>query len=509
MFDPRRFSSATRRLTRAWGFGLALMITVLGAGAPSWARTGAGPDFPEGFDPLLERKLVAREALAAERFEDAQRALDEAAGFVPDDFDSEMLELRARALVGLEHWEESLEVLERLTALNRGRGASVRLLEARALRGLDRWREAQALLVQTLESYPRCGPVRAELVDLLVAQDQRERAGRELDVLLQQTPELVWGIALRARLAAGEGQTQAAVEDLRRSLDRDDAGQTLRAVLVELLIESNRGREAWLESQPLLEVAAGPERLELAARAARAAGEPLDAFRALVLALQMDPGRESTLEALIGVLERADELRDDIALERARAHPEDPRGWERVLRGRLRSDSLDDAVALFYQLPADVREDPELRLAGAEALRRTGRLEEAFGLVTGLCCEPPEAEEHGPRAWYERAQVEFAMANYESAERSFDKASIGTWRPEALYNRGLLLREANRAAEAARCFEGAVAERPELAEAWLALGDLRRSALGDRSGAVDAYRRYLELVGADPRVRAVVEELER
>ena len=502
-------------LARIFAFAfvtLALAALPAAAQAPVLALALASPlqvDPPDGFDPVGEATRSARRALDEGRPGEALDLIEEVSGLLPIDFDLGLLGLRAEALNDLGRFAEALELFDSVSSANRGRGIALRLEEVRSLRGAGQWRDALARLQQILEAYPRCGPARVALIDILVEQEQDARAQSELKRLLNQSPGLVWAVALKARLESRAGNTQAAIEQLRSNLDQDDASGTLRVVLVEVLLEGDRGREAWIEAQPLIEAGRSAAQLELGALAARAAGEPLDAFRALVLALRIEPGRPASLDLLIDVLERADDLRDDIALERARSAPLEPSGWERVVRGRLRAGRVAAAVELYEGLPSEVRADPELRLAAAEALRRSGRLDDAMAAVEALCIDPPSAAPTAPRAWYERAQIEYERREYERAVGSFEKAAEGPWRAEALYNRGLLLREMERAQEAARAFEAAVEARPGLSEAWLALGDLRRGALGDRLGAVEAYRNYLSQVGGDPRIEALVEELDR
>lgn len=473
------------------------------------AALGAQAVAPVEFDPVAEASAAARIALDAGRAGEALDRLEAVSSLLPLDYDIRLLGLRAEALNDLGRYEDALQLFEAVSGSNRGRGSALRLEEARSLRGLGRWREGLALLQQMLESYPRCGPARVAMIEILVEQGEDTRARNELGRLLEQCPGLVWAVALEARLESREGNELAAIERLRSALGTDDGNGTLRTVLVEVLLESGRAREAWVEAQPLVEAGRDAAQLELAARAARGAGEALDAFRALILALRLEPGRPATLDLLMDVLERADDLRDDLALERARTNPEDPLGWERVMRGRLRAGRVAAAVEMFEGLPSDVRADPELRLAAAEALRRSGRLDDAMAQIADLCLEPATASPTAPRAWYERAQIEYELRRYLEAVDSFAKAAFGPWKAEALYNRGLLLRELERASEAVRAFEAAVAERPGLSEAWLALGDLRRAALGDKRGAIEAYSNYLSQVGGDPRIEALVEELDR
>ncbi|HET8796990.1 MAG TPA: tetratricopeptide repeat protein [Thermoanaerobaculia bacterium] len=81
-------------------------------------------------------------------------------------------------------------------------------------------------------------------------------------------------------------------------------------------------------------------------------------------------------------------------------------------------------------------------------------------------------------------------------------------RPEAAYNAGVLLAQSGKVREAMALYERALADRPNLAAAWFRLGEARRDC-GDRLGAVDAFRRALEIEPGHARARAaIVEALE-
>jgi len=76
-------------------------------------------------------------------------------------------------------------------------------------------------------------------------------------------------------------------------------------------------------------------------------------------------------------------------------------------------------------------------------------------------------------------------------------------RPETEVNLGFLLAGRGRTAEAMGWFERALAARPNFAIAWLRLGDARREC-GDLTGAIDAYRRALEIDPAQKRASAML-----
>mgnify|MGYP002777900377 CR=1 FL=1 len=459
-----------------------------------------------GFDPLAEALDEVARAHGEGRYELAFEALGRALAEVPEGYDAELLLWQARLSAASGRFEQALEAFERLSTIQRGRSPEVRLEHARALRAAGRSLDAAALLETLLDNYPRCGPARLELADLLLAEGQLPRAEQELERLLAQAPELPRGLVLKARVLSRRGESEGALALLRAQQGRDDAAQSLRAELVEQLLAAGRAREAWLESKPLLAGAPRPRLLELAGAAAIAAGEPLEALAAYSRALANDPAREGALDGLAYLFERAPDVADAIALARARAHPEDARAWQRVLRGRVDAGRGADAFALYESLAENLRADPELKLEAVAALRGAGRLAEGLALVAGLCPDPSTATPHGPRAWYERGLLEFERLDLAAAERCFERAAFGPLEAEALFNRGLLQLRGQRYAEAARSLEAALTKRRDLSAAWLELGHIQRLYLGDRAAAEASYRAYLELVGRDAEIEALLGE---
>lgn len=477
---------------------LALWLLLLPAAA---AQTGAAP---RGFDPLAEALDEVARAHGSGQHELALEALRRAQREVPEGYDAELLLWEARLAATAGRFETALEAFDRLSTIQRGRSPAVRLEHARTLRAAGRALDALALLETLLDNYPRCGPARLELADVLFSEGQLPRAEQELEKLLLQAPELPQGLVLKARLLARRGEEEGALALLRGHLDRDDPAHSLRAELVERLLAAGRAREAWLESKPLLVGEPRARLLELAGAAAIAAGEPLEALAAYSRALARDAAREGALDGLAYLFERAPDVADAIALSRAQARPDDPRAWQRVLRGRVDAGRGAEAYALYETLSEALRADPELRLEAVAALRRAGRLAEGLALVADLCPDPSTATSLGPRAWYERGLLEFERLDLAAAERCFERAAFGPLEAEALYNRGLLQLRGQRYAEAARSLEAALIKRRDLSAAWLELGHIQRLYLGDRAGAEASYRAYLELVGRDAEIEALL-----
>ena len=81
-------------------------------------------------------------------------------------------------------------------------------------------------------------------------------------------------------------------------------------------------------------------------------------------------------------------------------------------------------------------------------------------------------------------------------------------RPEAVFNTGVFLADSGRTAEAIPYYERVLAQRPNMTAAWVRLGDARREC-GDTLGAIEAYRRALEIDPAHERARDGIAEMLR
>lgn len=474
-----------------------------------------------GLDPYGYALELAASQHQRGELEKALVTLDSARAMVPEDFDGNLLLWRGRVLNDLGRHEEALVDLELVSRKNVARGVEARLELARALRGVNRDRDAERLLRVLLSTYALCGPARIALVEMLYDAERFAEAEAELQPLLEQAPKLVWAQAIRARLLARRGDVQAGIRHAREQAELDDPTQTLRAVLVELLLESGRDREAWLESRPLVQRAEVVEHLELAARAAESAGEPLEALTALTLALRLEPGRSSVTERLWLLLMRSSELSDRLALDQALAKPQDPAGWARVLRGRIEGGRAQAAVQVYDGLAAQIRGDQRLKVLALEALRLSGDFTRAMQFARELCAldtqiqpsatgEPPVPAEDPvlARAWYERGLLEFGANALEEAASSFARGAASDWAPQAQFNRGVILEKLGRYREASNAYEAATAADETFMEAWLQLGHSYRYRLGRADAARLAYQRFLELGGDDPEVRSWIGRFE-
>jgi len=150
------------------------------------------------------------------------------------------------------------------------------------------------------------------------------------------------------------------------------------------------------------------------------------------------------------------------------------------------------AVQRLEQLMAELEPsevEPYLDLAAAQLRqRRYPQLEQTASLV--LQKSPGNALALEWLGFARAAQ----SGNAEDAIRLLTEALRhgGADRPETEFNLGVFLAGRGRTAEAIVHYERALAARPNLVAAWNRLGEARREC-GDISGAVEAFRRALEL----------------
>jgi tetratricopeptide (TPR) repeat protein len=77
--------------------------------------------------------------------------------------------------------------------------------------------------------------------------------------------------------------------------------------------------------------------------------------------------------------------------------------------------------------------------------------------------------------------------------------------PDSSFTLGLILQRKDRFKEAEQAFLDAVTVNPTYSDVYLALGNLYAEDLKDASKAMDAYRRYVETGGTDPRAKLMIE----
>ena len=184
-------------------------------------------------------------------------------------------------------------------------------------------------------------------------------------------------------------------------------------------------------------------------------------------------------EPAITDVESADELYDAVALVRA--------------TGGVSADAMRHlAQLLIARRPQEI--EPYLDLASA--LLRHRRWKDLEDVTTLVLSRDPKQE-----LALEWRAIARAARTRDTREAIEVLSSLP--RPEAAFNAGVLLAERGRTDEAIPLYERALAARPNLAAAWFRLGEARREC-GDTLGAIDAFRRTLEIDPSHPRAREAI-----
>jgi len=404
-----------------------------------------------------------------------------------------------RVLNDLEQGERALEVLG--PALEAAPRSGWLLVERGRAESLTGGPEAAASSFRlALEVYPSLGTARIHLADLLIANGEAEEALRTL-APLPEAPE-AGVVVLRARAMEAAGRVEEAETSLRARLDPSgDASSDLgiRLALCRMLANLGEEAKAWEVALPLLTEELGVVDRILVAQVARRAGHPLEALALLGSVLLEDPTRASALAELGEVVEHAGDLEVRLGERRVAARPDDVDGWRELLEADLRRGDAAQALERTAEIPATVLALPAIERLRGEALRRSGRNEEARALLAPLCAAGDA------RACYEIGMLEHSTGRLEPASEAFASGAAGPWAADAHYNRAVCLDGLGRWAEAVAAYRDALALRPAFPEAWLQLGNDLRWRLGDGDGARRAYGRYLELGGDDAEIRRFLE----
>ena len=450
-------------------------------------ETSAPPEARVGL--LVEMGQIAltrsRDSVSATRY--FERALS----LAPDD---------ARALIGLAAAHEvsgrllpATRALDRAAAVQVSHGAP--LDAARTLARLAAlWRRlpngdpaAAALRYRrALELDPECESAHRGLADLSVAAGDVVRARQHLEALLRGPPPV----------AADEAMARAAIHlELAELLSDhlDDPAMAVSHYQKALTGEPAQQRRA----------------LAALARLYEAAGRYSDLARVLEAAAhraQNGEERAIRLRALadavwtrLGDRRRAEEL----LVEAARHHADDPEIWESLVAIRREGDDPETLVATLARLTALV--DAPARLAGlycerAELLiRRLNRVDaatEAYGLALG--CDPDHAEaldglieiQRERERWGELAPLLERRAK--TLARSTPNTAAQLWSERARLLAGPL----GRPGAAVESFEAALQTAPDDVEGLRGLADLHFEA-GRFTAAVPRYEHLYDVYERD------------
>jgi tetratricopeptide (TPR) repeat protein len=143
--------------------------------------------------------------------------------------------------------------------------------------------------------------------------------------------------------------------------------------------------------------------------------------------------------------------------------------------------------------------EPYLDLASAQLRqRRYPQLEQTASLVLQRAPGNPLALE-----WLGLARAAQTRDTEEAIRKLTEALKGDDDRPESEFNLGIFHSGRGRTEEAIAHYERALAARPNLTAAWIRLGAARREC-GDLLGAIDAYRRALEIDPTQARASAAL-----
>ncbi len=257
-----------------------------------------------------------------------------------------------------------------------------------------------------------------------------------------------------------------------------------------------------------------------------AAGRHQDAVATYRRGLTLDAGMPELHAALATELGKQGNLAGAVAEYQAAVHlrPDRPDWLHRLGGAYAALGNVGDAVVLFRRALALQPDRHETLHALALALLSQGQTQEAVELLMRLAALLPDnpmvlaalgRAQYGVRQWdaalasLTRAlalgggdadthwligSIRHAQGEWDAAEAAYRQALLlQPDSPGALFNLGLLLqRDLGKPAEAVAVFEKLTAVVPDHADAYVALGNARRS-LARTDEALQAYRRYCDL----------------
>ncbi len=437
--------------------------------------------------------------------------------------------LRAQVLLGLRHYEEALEELQKAEAKNL-RTAELYMLRAqtleqlgqheaaladyaeafrlqpalvqaamnqvRLLLRLHRLQEAQSVCRQVLQLDPQHRQARIYLAESLLESGQVEEATRLLQELIAvpgPEEQMAHLHRLLGKAYAAQKNWAQAQEHFRRALQLrpTDAKAYLDRALA--LLGAGKVEAALDDLQSACRLAPEDPQCRLArAMALEAKGLYRQALQDLNWLLRHHKWAKGyVLRARIYVAQEAYAL----ALEDLNeALKQDPQHWAAYrLRAalHLQLDQPEQALADARKVPAR-NQDPQLLTIEGESLRRLGKVQEALAVLNSAL----EQESQLVAALISRGMAHLHLGNPQKALADLDKAlQLQPNNARAYLQRGVILAHMGRYEDAARDFEQAIELNPNepKAHAYRAMTALKQGKYRE------AVRYYTEALRLHPR----------
>jgi tetratricopeptide (TPR) repeat protein len=189
---------------------------------------------------------------------------------------------------------------------------------------------------------------------------------------------------------------------------------------------------------------------------------------------------------------------------------------------RKQPDSVTTILNLAYQNLME--SEPDRALVWVKnALRVEPECPEAH-YFEGLCYEYTGKQKSAEKAYQRAAALDKRNPDYpralgalysnlgrwKEAIRAYDHAAdLSDRSTQSLLDLAFACVGGGEARAAVRIFEEVLKKEPDNLTAWMNLGLVLSEKLGDRAGAIRAYKQYLERGGADPRVSKWLEDLRK
>lgn len=305
-----------------------------------------------------------------------------------------------------------------------------------------------------------------------------------------------------------QGKQDQAIETLRGAMQKDSSREDIGLALARMLEARGHIKDA---AEVFDKMLAGKPSLTVRARAGRFYAREGMHEKAMLQgeAIRGENPRSPTGLFLLGEKQMADGKPEEAQRsyrDATRLEPE-AQYFEALGRAAERLGQLDEALRQFGRA-AEV--DPAY-LAPRLGRARIRLLRREYSLAIDELKAAQELDPHGASVMRDLGRAYLAMHDSKTAVPLLEKAShIAPDDPETHFSLGQAYFDMDRSRDAAMHFGRAVAlARPEMpwrAEAYRMLGYASRSA-GNNRGALDAWRRYLELDQKDSASRRDVQRL--
>jgi len=348
--------------------------------------------------------------------------------------------------------------------------------------------------------------IRGTLAIYLAELGQLDEAIQVATDLTDRWPHYADGWNRLANVLSRQGRLPDAIATVQRAIALEPRSVELTKHLVSLLVRSGQAEEARRALTNL--IAMIPENGDLYAELSRILDQLGDSDGAMIAArraVAADPGNISYRGRLADLLvDRGDLVGAAITLREAMAFGADQSSLCMALGGLMvRLGRSDDAIAQFRQAIALDPRNVHLHQRLADTLYNSGNLEgaeESYRAVLSL--DPAQTAVRGTLA----VVIGRRGRHDEALDMIAEAMAITPDDPHMMSKQAYLLTEKGALADARAILERAIAIAPQLAGLQGGLADLLERE-GDRTGALGAYQKAMQLEGSNVHFRRQAERL--